>query len=264
MPENVFCDLNNLKIYKNSITAFVTDVDGTLSEIVPEPDAAIIDDDILDLLNIMKNKFQLLVFITGRTIKNVRNMINIPGALYVGNHGMEYQKNSKIISDPQTSHFKTEIGEIEKKLRNNLNLSGIIFENKKTSLTIHYRMHKNQEMARISILNEIKLLNISKEFKISEGKKIIEIKPLSGNNKGTIIHRIVEDYKIKQMIYCGDDITDIDAFKAIELLNLKTSFKGISIAVLSNETPSSVLDNAHYYVNSIQELKSFIKWLLDK
>ena len=264
MPENVFNQLKNLELYKNAKTAIVTDVDGTLSEIVPKPDNALIDSEMREILKLLENKFKLMVFISGRTIENVRKMVDIPGALYIGNHGMEYQKDGKIELDPDALQYKTEIGEIEKNLRKKLNLPGVILENKKTGLTVHYRLNEHQEMARISILNEISQLVISKGLMISEGKKIIEIKPLNANNKGTIIRRIVDDYKIDQMIYCGDDTTDIDAFNAIKSLNRKPSFKGASIVVLSKETSVNVVDSAQFYVNSIPVLKSFLYWLLDK
>ena len=262
MPKNIFNHLKNLETCKNTKTAIITDVDGTISQIVQNPDDALVDDEMKEILKELSRKFQFLIFITGRTIKNVRKMVDIPGSYYVGSHGMEYQENHEIVTDPKVESFKNEIAEIEVELKKRLNLPGLIFENKNTCLTIHYRMNENQEMARISILNEIKQLKLSKDLLISEGKKIVEIKPQTGNNKGTIIGRIVEDKKLDQLIYCGDDTTDIDAFKAIETLNNHPSFKGISIVILSKETPPNVVNNARYYVNNIGELKSFFKWLI--
>lgn len=263
MPENILKHLKGLETFKDSNTVVITDVDGTLSEIVQEPDDAIVDDEMKVILRNLVNKFQFLIFITGRTIRNVRKMVDIFGALYIGNHGMEYLENDEIVLGPEISGYRKEIGEIEAKLKNRLNLSGLIFENKKTCLTIHYRMNENQEMARIIILDEIKKLGLSRDLKVSEGKKVIEIKPQTGNNKGTIIRRMVDDHQIHQLIYCGDDTTDVDAFEAIKRLNMKPSFNGISIAVLSNETPVNVVNTAQYYVNSIPELKTFFNWLMD-
>ena len=263
MPENIFNHLKNLEQFKNTKTAIITDVDGTLSEIVPSPDDALVDDEMKRILKNLARKFKFLIFITGRTIENVRIMVDIPGAYYIGNHGMEYQVNNKIVFDPKVDIFRKEIGKIEGKLKKKLNLPGLIFENKNTCLTVHYRMSENQDMARISILNEIRQLNLAKELKVTEGKKVIEIKPQIGNNKGTIIRSIVKDKKLDQVIYCGDDTTDIDAFRAIETLNNQPSFKGISIVILSKETPVNVANNAQYYVNNISELKSFFNWLME-
>jgi trehalose 6-phosphate phosphatase len=262
MPDYILLNLDRLKTYKNIRTAIITDIDGTISEIVPKPDQASVTAERKEILKMLGGKFKLLAFITGRTIDNARQMIKLEGALYVGNHGMEYQKNNQTIVDPKTAIYQTEFKEIENELQCLLKISGILLENKKTSLTIHYRLTKNPKKARSTILNRIKDLNLSNNLITMEGRKIIEIKPQTGNNKGTIINKIVDEYQINQLIYCGDDKTDSDAFQAIKSLNEVNSFQGISVVVLSAETPDNLLENADYYVNNIEELFKFFKWLI--
>ena len=72
MPKNIFNHLKNLETCKNTRTAIITDIDGTLSEIVQNPDDALVDDEMKEILKELSRKFQFLILITGRTIENVR------------------------------------------------------------------------------------------------------------------------------------------------------------------------------------------------
>jgi trehalose 6-phosphate phosphatase len=42
----------------------------------------------------LKEKFSLVAVISGRSVKNAREMVGVEGILYVGNHGMEFLKES--------------------------------------------------------------------------------------------------------------------------------------------------------------------------
>ena len=100
-------------------------------------------------------------------------------------------------------------------------------------------------------------------MQIKEGKKIIEVRPPSGNNKGKIINKIVKNYRANQLIYLGDDVTDVDAFKEISKLSSSKKFEGTSILVKSNETPKFVKNNVEYYVNSVEDVENFFQWLIN-
>jgi trehalose 6-phosphate phosphatase len=261
MLKDVLKHLEELGIYKNPETAVITDIDGTISEIVPRPDEAEVDQEMRLILVEIQKRYKLLAFITGRPVESARKMVDIEDALYIGNHGMEYLQGNQIILDPEAANYQSQIRNIEEILKNKLDMDGIILENKRTSLAIHYRLIKNQQKAKTTILKIIKTINLSPDLAVFTGRKIIEIKPKTVNNKGTIITEIVKKYDIKQLIYAGDDTTDQDAFKIISKLN-KNSFTGISIVVLSDETPQKVAEDADYSVGNIKELEEFFYWLL--
>jgi trehalose 6-phosphate phosphatase len=261
MPKIALNHLEVLEKYKTPETAIFTDIDGTISEIVPRPHEAEVDQEMRGILLEIQKRYKLLAFITGRSVENARNMVDIEDALYIGNHGMEYLKGNQVIIDPEAAHYQSQIRNIEEVLKNKLNMNGLILENKRISLAVHYRLIKEQEKAKATILKIINTLNLSPDLAVFPGRKIIEIKPTTGRNKGTIIREMVKKYGIKQLIYLGDDTTDQDAFKIIRELN-KNSFTGISIVVLSEETPQKVIEDADYSVGNIKELEDFFNWLL--
>ena len=151
------------------------------------------------------------------------------------------------------------------KLKNESNLKqpGIILENKNACITIHYRTVQDTESARKTILKTLKNIKTTEGLLIKEGRKIIEVRPPIGNDKGKIINKIVRNYRVKKLIYLGDDITDVDAFREISKLSKEKIIEGTSILVRSDETPEFVKKSAEYYVNSVDEVEIFLNWLLN-
>jgi trehalose 6-phosphate phosphatase len=264
MIRNIFDNLKEIEKYKNPETIIVTDIDGTISTIQSLPHEAVITRNMEDVLTKIQKKFMLLAIITGRPLSDAFKMIDIPGILYIGNHGMEYQKNNSVVTDKKILKYIPKINKLYEKLKAepNIKMSGIILENKNACLSIHYRLSENPQIARKNILQTLKNIKIVEELQIKEGKKIIEIRPPVGNDKGVIIKKIVKKYHTKKLIYLGDDITDVDAFKEINNLSNNNNFQGISIVVQSDETPEFVLNNADYYVKSVEDVKKFFNWLL--
>jgi len=60
----------------------------------------------------LKNKFKLVAVISGRSVLNARNMVGVEGLLYVGNHGLEYLENGKIIMVPGAAESLNQIKEL--------------------------------------------------------------------------------------------------------------------------------------------------------
>ena len=265
MPKNLLNNLKEIEKYKNPETIIVTDIDGTISSIETLPHQAMITNNMKGILNNIQQKFKLLSIITGRSLKDALEMINIEGILYIGNHGMEYQRNNEIITDKKTLNYIPKINELYEKLKNESNLKqpGIILENKKACISIHYRSTQDTQSVRKTILKTLRNIKTTEGLQIKEGRKIIEVRPPVGNDKGKIINKIVKNYQAKKLIYLGDDITDVDAFKEISKLSTEKNFEGISILVISNETPEFVKKSAEYYVNSVDEVEIFLKWLLN-
>ena len=265
MPKSLIDHLKEIEKYKNPETIIVTDIDGTISTITPLPQQAVITKSMKEILNKIQQKFKLLAIITGRSLENAIEMINISNILYIGNHGMEYQRNNKIITDKKTLKYIPQITNLHKTLEqeSSIKIHGIILENKNTSISIHYRSTKDPQKAHKTIIDTLKDNKTMNGLQIKEGKKIIEVRPPTGNNKGKIINKIVKNYGANQMIYLGDDVTDVDAFKEISKLSKSKKFEGTSILVQSDETPEFVKNNAEYYVNSVEDVQNFFQWLLN-
>ena len=58
-------------------------------------------------------------------------------------------------------------------------------------------------------------------------------------NKGTAVRRLLEERGLNRALYAGDDTTDLDAFAALERLEV-----GVRVAVVSAEGPPELTEQA--------------------
>jgi trehalose 6-phosphate phosphatase len=266
MTEYLFKNLEYLETFKNDpSTAIVTDIDGTISEIAPTPEEAVVTNSMRKEMVKLKEKFQLVAVISGRSVLNAREMVGVEGLLYVGNHGLEFLKDSRHSVYPEVEKYLPQIKKTGKKLKNGdlSNINGLIFEDKGICYSIHYRLSNPSENAREKILNTLHNDPECKKLKISEGRQLVELKPPVSCDKGTILNNIIEQYNLQKIIYLGDDITDADAFNKLKELEKDGKVKGASILVLSNEIPSYVKKDSSFFVNSVDEVLKFFGWLLN-
>lgn len=263
MPQYLFDKLNDLKRFKNDYnTSIITDIDGTISEIVPTPMEAVVSPEIKNIFEKIANKFKFTGVMTGRSILNAMDMMGSDKITYIGNHGLEQYKNGKITVDPEVKEFIPLIKKLADIIKKELkHYDCILFQDKKLSFTVHYRLCENGEEIRKKSLKAIESIKQSKSLKIAEGRKVIEIRPPAGHDKGTILQKFILNNDIKKIIYLGDDITDSDAF--IKLNELKNQHKvdSLTIVVNSKETPDYVKQSADFYVNNVKDVYKFFKWI---
>jgi trehalose 6-phosphate phosphatase len=266
LSKYLFDNLNYLKTFKNDTsTAIVTDIDGTISEIAPTPDEAIVTEFMRKELVKLNEKFKLVAVLSGRSVLNAREMVGAEGLLYVGNHGMEFLINGHISMDPQVEKYIPQIKKTGKKLKKGdlSSINGLIFEDKGICYSIHYRLSNSSENVREKILNTLNDDPECKNLKISEGRKLVELKPPVRSDKGTILDNIIQEYNLEKIIYLGDDITDDDAFNKLKELENRGKIKGAGVLVHSNEIPSYVQKDTSFFVNDVDEVLKFFRWLLN-
>jgi trehalose-phosphatase len=87
----------------------------------------------------------------------------------------------------------------------------------------------------------------------TEGRKIVEVRPDVEWHKGEAVCELVDDGERASAVYVGDDITDEDAFEALEDRSCW------SVGVLVGDRPSA----ADYRVHDVDGVRAFLEWLDD-
>ncbi|GAJ18617.1 unnamed protein product, partial [marine sediment metagenome] len=64
-------------------------MDGTISQIAPFPDEAVVSSLCRQYLYALVDKLELVAVISGRPLIEVMGMVGVEGLVYVGNHGLE-------------------------------------------------------------------------------------------------------------------------------------------------------------------------------
>lgn len=257
-------NLEYLEIFKNDAkTAIITDIDGTISEIAPTPEKAMVTTSMQNELAKLMEKFKIVAVVSGRSALNAREMVGVDGLLYVGNHGMEFLKDGKLSIHPEVEKYIHEIQEAGEKLKSGdmSSLEGLIFEDKGICYTIHYRLCSPSENPREKILKTLHDDPECKKFNIAEGRQLVELRPPISCDKGTILNNIIEEYKLEKVIYLGDDLTDLDAFDKLTQMENEGKVNGTSILVLSSEIPPYIKKRSTFFVNNVDEVFKFFQWL---
>ncbi len=224
------------------IIVFCVDFDGTLVKICKSPYDVVVRDELRDFLTDMNNTDGVyLCIVTGRELSDIENRIGIKNnIIYSGNHGFEiksYYKHFKLdFLTENADKYIPLLADVLDKVKN-IRLDNFILENKKFSISVHYRLLDN-DSAKYLKKNVKDILNGNPEFKkylhIARGKKIIEIRPKIDWNKGSackyitkellktdalISHRVsnhdtaVDSSKVNVLkISLGDDVTDETMF----------------------------------------------------
>lgn len=266
MPKYLFDHLNEFEKFRNDKkTAVITDIDGTISKIVLDPYEATVSQIMKDTLKKLVNKFQLVGIVTGRNVRNAKEMLEVEGLLYIGSHGLEYLKDDEIHIEPEVEEYLPIIQKVAQNLQNEeelYNIKNILFQEKGLCFTVHYRKCEDPEETHRKILEAINEMEGIEKFKITEGRKAVEIRPKSGHDKGTILEKLIFENKVEKIIYLGDDVTDVDAFNKLKELKGNGKVNGAGIVVVSEEVPEFVKENASFYVNGVEEVQKFFNWLL--
>jgi trehalose 6-phosphate phosphatase len=245
---------------------FLSDVDGTLSAIVPTPEEARLYRGVRPLLRRCLTAFDVVAAISGRPALDVRRMVGIPQMTYIGNHGLESltpQDRAPTIA-PAALACQSAIADALHEARDLLGgrFPTLRFENKGVTATIHYRQAPNPNAARAAIRRVIAPLARRHDLRVTEGRMVVELRPPLDHDKGTSVRALAREHNLACALYLGDDRTDIDAFTVLRDLRASGACAGIAVAVGHAEEPALLSDAADITLGSIAEVPRFVRWVL--
>jgi trehalose 6-phosphate phosphatase len=220
--------------------AILLDVDGTLAPIVPQPDAARVPEEAQAEVRRLAGIYALVACISGRTGDDARRLVGVDGVRYVGSHGLELE--------PEAAEWSTRIRAFA---------AGVDWpvEDKGLTVSFHYRQAGDEEAA-LAYLEEIAERARREGLVPRFGRKVLEIRPPVRADKGTAVRHLLADAELQRALYAGDDTTDLDAFRALDGLEL-----GVRVAVSSDEAPEDLVRSADLVVRSPEELIDLLRRL---
>ncbi|WP_309492934.1 trehalose-phosphatase [Candidatus Hecatella orcuttiae] len=229
----------------------LSDYDGTLTPIVDRPELALLPEKMRRLLNSLAHHPHFtLAIITGRALEDIKKLVGVKGVYYAGNHGLEIEGPGLTLRHPSALAARPVIAQICRELRSRLSrVPGVMVEDKGLSASLHYRLVSREKIPSVKRA----LLQVTRGFgevKITEGKKVFEIRPDVAWDKGAAVRWLLKAMKNSGFpIYLGDDQTDEDAFKALD--------DGVTILVAARRRPSK----AKFFVRGVPEVQEFFRRL---
>jgi trehalose 6-phosphate phosphatase len=218
----------------------LTDFDGTLSPIVSVPLVARLVDGADGALGTLARRLAVVAIITGRAPLDARRMIGVSGLLIAGNHGTEWLEPDAPapIPAPEASSVRERLDAVLARLPE---LAGVIVEHKGLSASLHYRNAPDPELALRQILRATGDVG-QHGLGIRHGRMIVELRPIGLGDKGSAVRSIVERFGLRGVVVMGDDITDVDMFRAVAELRDAGRVSGaiIGVGAADGEVPEAV------------------------
>jgi len=237
------------------------DFDGTLSEFTPIPDDAVIHPKIVGPLSRLARRLTLTAVMSGRAAADVRKRVDIDGIIYIGNHGAEYIVDGALIVAPEAAVGGDGMQELLDALRAVVDEPGMVWENKRFSASIHYRMAADEARIVERLTAALDTLPQAAGLDVFQGNKLIEIRRRDGMNKGAALDKAIRDWDLSTVIFLGDDTTDADALRVLRHRRAAGAVRGLGVAVMQPGTPAAVVENADYRLDSVADVAEFLKRL---
>jgi trehalose 6-phosphate phosphatase len=223
--------------------AIFLDFDGVLAPIVERPEDAHAPPETRRELERLVADYGLVSVVSGRAGADVRERVGVDGIVYVGSHGLE--------QDPQAERWRRRITEFASDAPwppRETELKGL-------SVAFHFRDAADERAA----VQELELIRerASEEGLVARfGRKVLEVLPPVGSNKGTAVRHLLEGAGLTRALVAGDDTTDLDAFRAVEELEHK-----VRVAVLAPESPRVLAEHAELVLASPHEFLELLRRL---
>ena len=209
--------------------ALFFDVDGTLAPIVARPEDARVPDATRSELSRLAGRYGLVACVTGRTGDVGRAIVGVPELTYVGEHGLEL--------DPEADAWQARIRSFGAR-------APWPVEEKPLSAAFHYRTAPDHDAARRE-LERVEADARAEGFRTRWGRLVLEVLPPIEASKRTAVEHLLQQTDLRRALYAGDDTTDLDAFAALDGLEL-----AVRVAIASPEAPAALRARADLVLDS--------------
>ena len=236
------------------------DFDGTLSEIVENPDSARLSDGAADALTALSAQCPVAI-LSGRDLADVRQRIGLPGLWYAGSHGFE-------LTGPDGEHHQNEeasqsvpvLADAAAELADQLDhIPGVVVEHKRFGVAVHYRNAARDCVGEVAAA--VRSVAQRTALRVTTGREVIELRPNVDWDKGKTLRWVLDYIQDTEHspaspllpIYLGDDITDEDAFDAVH-------DDGVAILVRHGDDGDRATA-AGYALDDPGRVREFTEWL---
>ncbi|KPK05316.1 MAG: hypothetical protein AMS20_06810 [Gemmatimonas sp. SG8_28] len=212
--------------------AVFLDVDGTLLELADTPDAVHVSSALVGLLEVLDRVLDgALALVSGRPLDELDRLFRPVRLAAAGVHGAELRlPDGRVARAPVDRDALAQVRQAFSAFAGTH--PGVLVEDKGAGVTLHYRLAP-------SLADEARTLGtewagrVGDDFQLLQGKMVVELRARSAT-KGTAVRQYLAEppFSGRRAVYLGDDVTDEDAFAAVNQLG------GISV-VVGDRQPSA-------------------------
>jgi trehalose 6-phosphate phosphatase len=245
--------------------AVLLDVDGTLAPIVRHADDAQVPEPTRTPLIEVAKRYAVVACVSGRRAATARQIVALGSIAYVGNHGGELLRPGKREPelDPDVAAYARRVQAFAREAwSDELHRLRVLPEDKDTIAAFHWRGAPDEAAAEAAV-REIAERAEAAGFATHWGRKVLEIRPPVAIDKGRGVSRLLRGTDVDAALYCGDDLTDVDAFRALKAERAAGRLTtAVCVGVRSDETPDEVEREADVLVDGPRGVRDLLLALL--
>ncbi|WP_281201767.1 trehalose-phosphatase [Nocardia anaemiae] len=215
-------------LFDTENVAVLMDFDGTVAEIVPDPDTATLVEGAAAAITALAEVCPVAI-ISGRDLTDLRKRVRLAGIWYAGSHGFElvapdggyHVHDAAPAAEQAIASAAADLG------RRVGDIPGVRVEHKRFAVAMHYRNAAPDVVARA--IGAVHAVAQQGGLRVTNGRKVTELRPDVDWDKGRALDWILDHLPGPELpIYLGDDLTDEDGFDAV-------ASHGIGIVVRHSE-----------------------------
>lgn len=229
-----------------SEVVLVTDFDGTLADIVPDPAQTVARPEALQALSRLVRLLADVIVLSSRTNAQLEQLVPISGVRLIGDSGRSVPRHAQ---QEALQAFNADVAVLL------ASIPGAWLEVKPASSAIHFR---NTTMSGEEMLSLIQPLLDGRRLAADIGRKVIEVhSPNAG--KGTALAALLPAEDPGGVVCFGDDENDRSMFEFVSSLEIPHTCVGVT----SPEAPPHLFDRCDVVVNGPQEAVAFLNEIVE-
>jgi trehalose 6-phosphate phosphatase len=245
-------------------SAVLSDIDGTLAPIVRHAGDAHVPEPARAALMACSDRFGLVACVSGRRAADAKRMVGLGSIAYVGNHGTELlpAAGGELRIDPDAAAWADRVRRFaDESWTQSMRRARVRREDKGPIVAVHWRGVPDERTA----FTEIQALAeraTEAGLAIHWGRKVLELRPPIHMDKGRGIGWVLGDHDIRAALYCGDDRTDVDAFRGLRtLVDEGRLDHAVCVGVRSEEMPEEVAEESDLLVDGTGGVRALLEAL---
>jgi trehalose 6-phosphate phosphatase len=212
------------------------DFDGTLSPIVDDPAAARAHAGAVDALCRLAPLLGTVAVITGRpalAAVQLGGLGRVPGLIVLGHYGRQRWQAGRLTSPPAPPGVAVARERLPAVLAKAGAPEGTWTEDKGDALAVHTRRAADPGEALERVRGPLADLAARTGLTVEPGRMVIELRP-PGSDKGEALKSLARQRAVAAVMYCGDDLGDVPAFRAVAELR-GDGVPGLTVCSASTE-----------------------------
>ncbi|HXX91675.1 MAG TPA: trehalose-phosphatase [Acidimicrobiales bacterium] len=239
-------------------SALLTDFDGTLAAIVPDPATAVPVPGAIDVLARLARHLGVVGVVSGRPAAFLRERLaGAGGAVHlVGVYGFEWFEDGELRIAPEVEPWLGPAARVVAAARAEAP-AGVGVEHKGAAVAIHWRRAPEAGAWGMAFARR---WAADSGLELQPGRMAVELRPPVRIDKGVVVTRLSSG--CRAVGFAGDDAGDLAAFAALDDL-ARHGVLTARVAVADEESPAALLDAADVVVEGPVQAIGLLRRLAD-